>query len=196
MAELKLNRERFDKILALVDSEQEGEALAAMRQARRLLEESGLRFSELLDLAASPLRALDVVRGPATERPSVSMDSRIRFLETTLERRDLEIRRLREELANQERLYRERLAKTERAAAEELEGLQRTVRVLNERLSRSVHDNAATHRRPDPQDAALDYLRDPVRSRMSDAEIARRVGLSPHRIAILRERLRQADAAS
>jgi hypothetical protein len=174
----------------MVDSSQEGEALAAIRQARRLLEESGLSLSELLDLAASPLRALDTARGPAAERPSVSMDSRIRFLEITLERRDAEIRRLREELSNHERLYRERIGKLERAAAEEVEGLQRTVKVLNERLSRVVHDTAAVHRRPDPQDLALEYLRDPARARLSDADIARRVGLSPHRIAILRERLR------
>ncbi len=190
MPELKFNREKFEKILAMVDSSQEGEALAALRQVRRLLEESGLKLSELLDLAASPLRALDTARGPAAERPSISMDSRIRFLETTLERRDAEIRRLREEVANQDRLYRERVGKLERSAAEEVEGLQRTVKVLNERLSRVVHDNSASHRRPDPQEAALDYLRDPIRTRMNDAEIARRVGLSQHRIAILRERLK------
>ncbi len=50
------DRNRLRKVLALLDSREEGEAMAALRQGRRLLAESGLTFRDLLavDITAAP----------------------------------------------------------------------------------------------------------------------------------------------
>ena len=47
----KKELEQIDKVLALADSDQEGEALGALRMARRLLEKEGLSFSSLVQAA-------------------------------------------------------------------------------------------------------------------------------------------------
>ena len=47
-----LDREKFRKVLALAESENDSEALAALQSARRLLAREGLRFSDLVDLTA------------------------------------------------------------------------------------------------------------------------------------------------
>lgn len=46
--------EQLEKILALVDSNQEGEALGALRMARRVLAKNGLSFRDLARAASKP----------------------------------------------------------------------------------------------------------------------------------------------
>ncbi|HAX91624.1 MAG TPA: hypothetical protein DCY07_05375 [Rhodospirillaceae bacterium] len=43
--------DQLDKVLALADSDQEGEALGALRMARRMLSRDGLTFSDLAQVA-------------------------------------------------------------------------------------------------------------------------------------------------
>ncbi len=43
--------DQLDKVLALADSDQEGEALGALRMARRILSRHGLAFSDLAQVA-------------------------------------------------------------------------------------------------------------------------------------------------
>jgi hypothetical protein len=43
--------QKLEKIFALADSEQDGEALAALRAARALLQQSGLELSQVLNAA-------------------------------------------------------------------------------------------------------------------------------------------------
>ncbi len=46
--------DQLDKVLALADSDHEGEALGALRMARRLLERTGLSFTDLAQAARRP----------------------------------------------------------------------------------------------------------------------------------------------
>lgn len=50
----RLLMEQLEKILALVDSNQEGEALGALRMARRVLAKNGLSFRDLARAAGKP----------------------------------------------------------------------------------------------------------------------------------------------
>ena len=45
-----INPERLRKVLALVDSDKEGEALAAFQMAKRLLAKGGMSFREIVDI--------------------------------------------------------------------------------------------------------------------------------------------------
>lgn len=49
-------RTKLQKLLALVDSDREGERLAAVHHATRLLQRHGLRWSEVLSLPQPPKR--------------------------------------------------------------------------------------------------------------------------------------------
>jgi predicted nucleotidyltransferase len=45
--------QKLEKVLALADSDQDGEALAALRAARSMLQQSGIELSEVLTAALS-----------------------------------------------------------------------------------------------------------------------------------------------
>ena len=45
--------QRLEKVLALADSDQDGEALAALRAARSMLQQSGMELSQVLSAALS-----------------------------------------------------------------------------------------------------------------------------------------------
>jgi predicted RNase H-like nuclease (RuvC/YqgF family) len=132
-------------------------------------------------------------RKPCGRRQTDLLESKIRGLEAALERKTHEADELREKLQAQQKSFHSRLVTSERDSANAIEGLQKTIKVLNERLSSVVHINAVANTRLDPQDEAIRYLKDPGKSRLSDLDIARRVGLSPHRIAILRHRMAEGD---
>ncbi|MCH7937078.1 MAG: hypothetical protein IH994_08325 [Proteobacteria bacterium] len=50
----QINSERLRKVLALVDSDKEGEALAAFQMAKRLLAKGGMSFREIIDIDLEP----------------------------------------------------------------------------------------------------------------------------------------------
>ena len=50
----QINPERLRKVLALVDSDKEGEALAAFQMAKRLLAKGGMSFREIIDIDLEP----------------------------------------------------------------------------------------------------------------------------------------------
>lgn len=195
------NREKLEKILALVDSSEQEEALTALRVARRLLAGEGLSLLDIVpeqpvdnavaEEVAARTETIKPARSPFPQGPSESLASRVRFLEAALERRTQELKLVREQAAATERALRQKIQEMTSKAMEEADGFQRSIKILNERLSGAIHTNAMLNRRQDPQEMAVEYLNDPVRSRLSDGEIARRVGLSPHRVAILRTRLKE-----
>lgn len=56
MAALKLNQEKLRKVLALADSDREGEAFAALRVARQMMAEAGVSFRDILDAGPPEVR--------------------------------------------------------------------------------------------------------------------------------------------
>ena len=50
----QINPERLRKVLALVDSDKEGEALAAFQMAKRMLAKGGMSFREIIDIDLEP----------------------------------------------------------------------------------------------------------------------------------------------
>lgn len=206
MADGELDRSKFEKVLARTTSDADGEALSAFRRVRRMLHDAGVDLNDVLLTAIEPEPEIPPEpedrsfedwasiqsaehRKPRGRRQTDQLESKIRGLEAALERKTNEGDKLREKLQAQQKSFHSRLTTLERDNANTIEGLQKTIKILNERLSSVVHINAAANTRLDPQDEAIRYLKDPAKSRLSDMDIARRVGLSPHRIAILRQRV-------
>ncbi len=206
MADGELDRSKFEKVLARTTSDADGEALSAFRRVRRMLHDAGVDLNDVLltviesepeippepeDRSFEDWASIQSAehRKPRGRRQTDQLESKIRGLEAALERKAHEADELREKLQAQQKSFHSRLKTLERDNANTIEGLQKTIKVLNERLSSVVHINAAANTRLDPQDEAIRYLKDPAKSRLSDMDIARRVGLSPHRIAILRQRM-------
>lgn len=89
--------ERLIKVLALTDSDQDGEALAALRQARQMLFAHGLSLTDLAaTLAASP--------APRQKRAEIDITRGLmKAYETRLAALEAENRRLQKDLVQAER---------------------------------------------------------------------------------------------
>ncbi len=68
------NAEQLAKVLALTDSDQDGEALGALRMARRLLEREGLSFTTLANVAR---RGQSVFSQPHFSAQQVQLEAKI-----------------------------------------------------------------------------------------------------------------------
>lgn len=66
--------EQLEKVLALTDSDQDGEALGALRMARRLLEREGISFGDLAQVAR---RGQSVFTQPHFSSVQVQLEARI-----------------------------------------------------------------------------------------------------------------------
>lgn len=77
--------EQLDKVLALTDSDQDGEALVAVRMARRLLSRNGLNFS-------------DLARAAVTQRPRINLPFSI--FQQTDPYQEQELAQLRQQVAD------------------------------------------------------------------------------------------------
>ncbi|WP_460020695.1 helix-turn-helix domain-containing protein [Magnetospira thiophila] len=99
MALTKMESERLAKVLALLDSDRDGEALSALRKARILLSRSGLSMQDLLNYS-EPAPSTSVYGGPHAQRPVIDMDAaqeiqnlriEIDGLRSALQNRDMEV---------------------------------------------------------------------------------------------------------
>ena len=63
----RLDIEKFDKILALASSDRDGEALAALRKARPMLNEAGLTFRDIATAPKTVPRRQPAAPGAPTE---------------------------------------------------------------------------------------------------------------------------------
>jgi len=68
----QLNRERLVKVLALADSNQDGEAMAAIRTAKSLMSHSGLSFKDLLYQMPEPNGWLETENNVTKASPDLS----------------------------------------------------------------------------------------------------------------------------
>ena len=183
-----LDAEKLAKVLALADSAHEGEALAAVRKAGHMLAQAGLSFADLLAMptaSAGVAADADWVRAVALLvidrlRDEVAAHKRSeKDLQRRLNRVQRELRRSRRDAAKWKDA-------AERAGVPS--GLQAETRPAS---------NEVTHRRTHAAiRAAIDeYLADPVKTALSDREIARRVGVSNQTVANHRKRFSAQHAA-
>jgi DNA-binding NarL/FixJ family response regulator len=179
---IALDAGKLAKVLALADSEQEGEALAAVRAAGGMLAKAGLSFADLLNAPPSPrcaavdeywLRhvALHVVEALQDEVAGYKREAK--DLQRRLNRAQRDLARARREAA------------CWKAAAESAGGAS------------AVQGADAPPRRTHAaiRSAIEAYLADPVKTALSDREIARRVGVSNQTVSNHRKRLTNSRAA-
>jgi hypothetical protein len=166
----RLDIEKFDKILALASSDRDGEALAALRKARHMLNEAGLTFR---DIATAP----KTVPPKPQAQPAEHLGLKVVILERALNAARAEVLKWNEAA---------RSAKVEREAA--TASLAARIADLERDLAAArpvkIEPTAAEKRR-----TMMALLRDPVTTSLSNREIARRCGLAPQTVCNWRNRL-------
>lgn len=192
-----MDPDKFAKVLALADSNHHGEAQSALRAARIMLARAGLTFRDLADRARQPETPAPVspatsVR-PAAASPSTApvtttggeealrtqvrvMETRIRELEQTVERQQADLTRQKQETSRWHTLARQ--------TAEQLWDVGKVLE------GRSIRIKEGDKRR-----SLIEMLRDPGTAGLSDREVARRTGTTPHAVGYWRRRLALADRA-
>ncbi len=194
MAERRINLDRLDKVLALVGSDKEGEAVAALRMARQMLGRAGLSFRDIFDPARNAAPAA------APDPPDPDGHSRLKtmILEASL-------KEARKELEKWNRLAREEkdLREQETAAlAAEIETLRRArteapagppagapTGVPASPPTGAYGEAGSPLRASDRRRIVIDRLRDPETRNLSDRAIARQLGVSPQTVGNWRKRL-------
>lgn len=183
-----MDADKLAKVLALAESDHQGEALSALRAARIILSRDGLSFRDLA-LAMSPATPAPAARPqpqepppPPARRPSdESLILGLRRQVNDLERENASLARKLERSRGESEHAR---AETERwrvMAQETAEKLWDLGKALELRHSRN---NRATLRR-----SIIEQLQDPASGILSDHEIARRLGTSPKLVGQCRRRL-------
>ncbi len=177
-----LDRDKLAKVLALVDSSSDGEALAALRLARGMLAEAGLEFRDLLQGGGRHFQ-----------------DRQIPYLETLI--RDLKDRLAASE-AEAEALRRAKL-ETAQDFARQVAALGHEKSELSETLKHRVEDlkrrlaeaGRAAREKTGKGEAVIALLRDPETRGLSNRDLAQRAGVSPQTVSRWRRRLEEESAA-
>jgi len=172
----RLDIEKFDKVLALASSDRDGEALAALRKARHMLNAAGLTFR---DIASAPK---SVPPRPQAQ-PNEHLGLKVVILERALNAARAEVLKW-NEAARSAKIEREAATASLAARIAELE------RELAAAKPAKVEPTPAEKRR-----TMLALLRDPVTTSLSNREIARRCGLAPQTVCNWRNRLVSAFGA-
>lgn len=183
-----MDPDKLAKVLAMAESEHQGEALSALRAARIMLSRAGMTFKDLAAGARpqppAPAPTPEPPRPAPPDRPPppdelvqglrrqvYDLEREIAHLKRTLDKTGGELERQKEEAGRWRVLARE--------TAEKLWDLGKALE------RRHAPAGPAKDRRR----AVLDLLQDPGGALLSDGEIARRVGASPHSVALYRRRL-------
>lgn len=147
--------DQLDKVLALADSDHEGEALGALRMARKLLEREGLQFSDL----ASVLGKVDAMRRTSFfSAAQVQLEAQIEQLQDDL---DAHVEQ-NASLSSQIDFWRRRAFELEQMLAltqAETARWKETARETAERLwdlGQMAHAEAFLSQTPFPEDASDD----------------------------------------
>lgn len=182
-----MDPDKLAKVLAMAESEHQGEALSALRAARIILSRAGMTFKDLA-VGARPRPAVDPAPPPEPrpappDRPPPpdelvqglrrqvgDLEREIAHLKRTLDKTSGELDRQRDETGRWRSLARE--------TAEKLWD-----------LGKALERRHAPVNAKDRRQAVLEMLQDPGSALLSDNEIARRVGASPHSVALYRRRL-------
>jgi DNA-binding transcriptional MerR regulator len=184
-----MDPEKFAKVLALADSDHQGEAQSALRAARIMLARVGLTFRDLALIARRGYGGLGPAAPEPPPPPSVSVVSaddeqqrrHVAALEARIEELEFALTRQRAELARQ----RQDAKRWHKLAQDTAERLWDIGKVLETRRT--------NHAVPDKRRTLIDLLRDPAAAGWSNREVARRTGMSIHAVAYWRWRLAVTD---
>ncbi|PWC80977.1 hypothetical protein TSH100_28390 [Azospirillum sp. TSH100] len=186
-----MDPDKLAKVLAMAESEHQGEALSALRAARIMLSRAGLSFRDLAERARTPVphapepppaaQPSEPAHAPAPPPPP---DELVRGLRRQVKDLELELATLRRQLdkaAGDADRQREEADRWRTLARETAEKLWDMGKALERKHSR--------HADTDKRRAVLELLQDPGSALLSDREIARRVGVSAHDVAHWRRRM-------
>ncbi|MBK1842032.1 hypothetical protein JHL17_32005 [Azospirillum sp. YIM B02556] len=187
-----MDPDKLAKVLAMAESEHQGEALSALRAARIMLSRAGLSFRDLAERARMPVPP--VPEPPPVAQPSAAPagapapqpppDELVRGLRRQVKDLELELATLRRQFdkaAGDADRQREEADRWRTLARETAEKLWDMGKALERKHSR--------HADTDKRRAVLELLQDPGSALLSDREIARRVGVSPHDVGHWRRRM-------
>lgn len=180
-----MDPDKLAKVLAMAESDHQGEALSALRAARIMLSRAGMSFRDLARGAAgpAPAAATAATASAPPDRPPPP-DQLVQGLRRQVRDLELEIAGLKRQLekssGDMER-HREEADRWRTLARETAEKLWDLGKALERKHSR--------HTSADKRRAILDQLQDPGSALLADHEIARRVGTSPKLVAHWRRRL-------
>jgi hypothetical protein len=184
-----MDPEKFAKVLALADSDHQGEAQSALRAARIMLARVGLTFRDLAAIARQTGANLTLppVEPPAAPPVQVATNGsgdealrrQLRDLETRVQDLEFALTRQRAELVRQ-RQETKRWHKLAQDTAEKLWDVGQAL---------ETHRTAPRHDVFDKRRRLIDMLRDPASASLSNREIARRLGTAARAVAYWRWRL-------
>ncbi|MGQ9366325.1 hypothetical protein [Azospirillum sp. ST 5-10] len=177
---------KLAKVLAMAESEHQGEALSALRAARIMLARAGLTFRDLATAAqapadARPARAAEPAQPPVKPPPPDQMVLGLRRQVSDLEKEVTALKRQLDQAVGEAEKQRDETERWKVLARQTAEKLWDVGKALERRASR--------HTPLQKRRAILDHLQDPGSAPLSDQEIARRVGTSPQVVAHWRRRL-------
>ncbi|MBP2293902.1 hypothetical protein [Azospirillum rugosum] len=181
-----MDPDKLAKVLAMAESDHQGEALSALRAARIMLSRAGMSFRDLARGAAGPAPVAAAAASTAAAPPDrpPPPDQLVQGLRRQVRDLELEIAGLKRQLekssGDMER-HREEADRWRTLARETAEKLWDLGKALERKHSR--------HTSADKRRAILDQLQDPGSALLADHEIARRVGTSPKLVAHWRRRL-------
>ncbi len=180
-----MDPDKLAKVLAMAESEHQGEALSALRAARIMLSRAGMNFRDLADGArprpASGAPSSDTPPPPAKAPPADEVALALRRQVADLEREVAALKRQLDKTAGELDKQKDEADRWRSLARETAEKLWDLGKALERRRIR--------HTTADKRRAILDHLQDPGSAMLSDREIARRVGASPQVVAHWRRRL-------
>lgn len=182
-----MDPDKLAKVLAMAESEHQGEALSALRAARIMLSRAGLTFRDLAERARNDQPSPEpppTIITPTTPAQPPPPDELVHGLRRQVRDLELELATLRRQLdktANDLDRHKDEAERWRTLARETAEKLWDVGKALERKHSR--------HTDIDKRRAALDLLQDPASALLSDQEIARRIGLSAHIVTHWRRRL-------
>lgn len=182
-----MDPDKLAKVLAMAESDHQGEALSALRAARIMLSRAGMTFK---DLAAGARPVPPPVPSPADAAkpeppaPNPPPDHMVQGLRRHVAELEKEVASLRRQL---DRASGE--ADRQRDEADRWRALARETADKLWDLGRALERRHSSHTGADRRRAILDHLQDPHSALLSDHEIARRVGAPAPLVAHWRRRL-------
>lgn len=180
-----MDPDKLAKVLAMAESEHQGEAMSALRAARIMLSRAGMSFRDLADGArprpASAEPPVVAPAPPAKAPPPDEVALGLRRQVADLERELAALKRQLDKTGGELDKQKEEADRWRVLARETAEKLWDVGKALERRRVR--------HTSADKRRAILDHLQDPGSAMLSDHEIARRVGASPQVVAHWRRRL-------
>ena len=186
-----MDPDKLAKVLAMAESEHQGEALSALRAARIMLSRAGLSFRDL----AQGARPAGARSAPASEPPPTVVtpappdrppppDQLVQGLRRQVKDLELEIAGLKRQL--------EKTSGEMERQRDEADRWRSLARETAEKLwdvGKALERKHIRHTKADKRRAILDQLQDPGSALLADHEIARRVGASAKVVAHWRRRL-------